>query len=1331
MDRTPQIMPSGTLAPTHLRGHMMLQNVSFFYPNSGNSLVLKGVSLELLPGRVTALVGPSGSGKSTVVALLQRFYEPQQGRVLLDHLELSDYDHHFLHRKVVVVSQNPVLFARSLHANIVYGLEEQSQEKVVQASQRAGVDRFISRMNHGYDTDAGEAGGQISGGQKQGIALARALIRDPRVLVLDDATSALDTESQQQLEEEIYNGAARRTRSVLLISHRLRSVERADRILVMEDGEICEEGTYEELVQKKGLYWQLLQKQQNGAEGGSNGILNGNSRHQEKLNQLRGVGRMRKSRGPRILPSIELSCMAKACSSHSQMRQTSPVPEDGGESARPPGKLARLGSGVLLAGLSRGPFARPRRGAREGEAPGRRQAPPSLALRRGGRGGEGAPGCLRTALRRPGRDSAASSGGRGRVPAFRAREPQTAVPPGIQVRARGPGERWRGGRAQGLAFEKRDEVHLSICKVLSHLAHLAASFGLLPRRAHQIPEDRGEGRRAYRRKEDGWIQVGRTDTSNLLHQYSEAKERDRQVATAATPKAERGRPLAVTVEEEEEEEEGDGKREFPSEIESTSAALGILTPRSQRQRSFVGERSRPGRKEALRSRRTKRSRSEGLSRPQQEARLLIAVSKMLVPAVFQAAPLILCDRILLSSLDGWCPFLAPLGVPAAWLEAALRLLVLWGLRGLLSVGRSSLMPSSTVAAVSILPPLYLLVGHWLGNPPLLLSSAPWSWWLVSYGAVGFSHFLWGILVEGRSPEESQREDKATLGKLLSLFCPDKLYLAGAFLFLILAVIGETFLPYYIGCLIDILGTKYDPEAFSAAIFRLCLVSFLSSAFASCRGGLFTFIISRMIIRTRNLLFSSLVRQDLAFFQEVKTGVLASRLSEDIVKMSESVPLNANIFLRSLIKAVGLYGFMLGLSWHLTLLVLVETPFKMAIQKVYDARRKALLKAIQDSMACSKEVVREAVFSVEMVRSFATEQKESQRYEASLEEICRLRNQRDLETAVHLIIIRLFRLSLTLILLYCGYQQICAGLMTKGNLVSFILYHADAEQYVENVIRMYGDVLSNVGAAEKVFEYLDREPSIRTEGMLSPEFLQGRISFQNVSFCYPSRPNIQVLKNVSFELCPGKVTALVGLNGSGKSSCVNLLEHFYEPPSGEVLLDGVPVREYGHKYFHRQVALVGQEPVLFSGSVWENITYGLQGCSEEDVRRAAEEADALGFIRELEGGFVADVGENGELLSVGQKQRLAIARALIRNPKVLVLDEATSALDPNSEAAIQQSIRNGQGRTVLVIAHRMQTVENADKIVVLEGGEVVEEGTHAKLMGQRGPYYSLVERTPVE
>uniref|UniRef100_A0ABM5FDE3 Antigen peptide transporter 2 n=1 Tax=Pogona vitticeps TaxID=103695 RepID=A0ABM5FDE3_9SAUR len=696
-----------------------------------------------------------------------------------------------------------------------------------------------------------------------------------------------------------------------------------------------------------------------------------------------------------------------------------------------------------------------------------------------------------------------------------------------------------------------------------------------------------------------------------------------------------------------------------------------------------------------------------------------------------AAPLFLCDALLLSLLDLGRPSLAQWGVPAAWLEAAVRLPVLLGVWGLLSLGRPSHLAPVAVAAVSLLPPSYLAVGHWFGDPPLLLSSAPWAWLLLSYGAVGLALLVWQVLGQGNGARGSKKGDTATLWKVVKLFRSDAPYIAGAFLFLTLAVVGETLIPYYMGRLIDLLNTKYNSDAFFWAIFFVAVFSLGSSLSAGCRGGLFMLTISRMIIRMRGLLFSSLVQQDMAFFQEVKTGDLTSRLSTDTTMMSRSVPLNANVFLRSLIKVVGLYGFMVSVSWRLTLLTLIETPLMLAVQKFYDVRHKALLKAIQDSVAHSGEVVRETVSSIETVRGFATEEEESERYNTTLKKTQQLRNQRDLERTAYLLVRRILQLGLKLILLHCGYQQILAGLITKGNLVSFVLYQMEVGHHVETLMYMYGDVLSNVGAAEKVFEYLHREPSVRTEGTLAPDFLRGLVSFRNVSFSYPSRPDIQVLKNVSFELRPGEVTALVGLNGSGKSTCVALLERFYEPQSGEILLDGVPIQEYEHKYLHRQVALVGQEPILFSGSIWDNITYGLENCSLEEVRAAAEEADALGFIHELEGGFNADVGEKGNQLSVGQKQRLAISRALIRNPKVLVLDEATSALDVEREAAIQRSVLNRQARAVLVIAHRMQTVENAHKIVVLEGGEVVEEGSHPELMGQRGAYYRLVQRSGAE
>nr|XP_032630902.1 antigen peptide transporter 2-like isoform X2 [Chelonoidis abingdonii] len=620
-------------------------------------------------------------------------------------------------------------------------------------------------------------------------------------------------------------------------------------------------------------------------------------------------------------------------------------------------------------------------------------------------------------------------------------------------------------------------------------------------------------------------------------------------------------------------------------------------------------------------------------------------------------PLLLCDLVLLTLLGWGVPSLAPLGLPATWLEAAVRFLGLWGVWGLLAPDRPHLSPPRALAALCLLPPLYLTLRSCLplpDMPPALLAGAPWAWLLLSYGAMGLAQLTWGALGQGDRAggpraEDTERESRATLRRLVELSRPDLPFLSGAFIVLTLGVIGD----------------------------------------------------------------------------------LTSRLSKDTTMMSRSVPANANIFLCSLVKALGLYGFMLGLSWRLTLLTLIEMPLTMAAQNLYNARHQAVLRAIQDSMAHSSEIVRESVSSIETVRSFATEEEESQRYKAALAKTHQLKKRHNLERELYLLFCQLLHLAVQALMLYCGYQQICAGLLTKGSLVSFILYQWDAGGCVKTLACTFEDLLSNVGAAEKVFEYLDREPAVRTNGTRAPELLQGHVSFRNVSFSYPFRPDRQVLKAVSFELRPGEVTALVGLNGSGKTTCVGLLERFYEPQAGEILLDGAPIREYDHRYLHRQVALVGQEPVLFSGSIRENIAYGLGGCGEEQVTRAARAAHASGFIMELDSGFETDVGEKGGQLSAGQKQRIAIARALIRQPAVLILDEATSALDTESECAIHQSVLSQGPWTVLVIAHRMQTVENADRIVVLEGGAVAEEGTHAELMGRKGPYYRLVQRDLAE
>ncbi|XP_008590676.1 PREDICTED: antigen peptide transporter 2 [Galeopterus variegatus] len=691
------------------------------------------------------------------------------------------------------------------------------------------------------------------------------------------------------------------------------------------------------------------------------------------------------------------------------------------------------------------------------------------------------------------------------------------------------------------------------------------------------------------------------------------------------------------------------------------------------------------------------------------------------------APLLLVDVALLWLLQGTVGALLPQGLSGVWLEGTLRLGGLWGL---LKLGGLLGFEGTLLPLLCLATPLYLSLRALVLRGPLSASSvrvasASWSWLLVGYGAAGLSWAVWAVLSLPGAQEGDQgpQNNRALMWRLLKLSRPDLPFLAAAFFFLVVAVLGETLIPHYSGRVIDILGGDFDPEAFASAIFFMCLFSIGSSLSAGCRGGTFTFTMSRINLRIREQLFSSLLRQDLGFFQETKTGELNSRLNSDTTLMSNWLPLNANVLLRSLVKVVGLYGFMLSVSPRLTLFSLLDVPLTIAAEKVYSARHQAVLQEIQDAVARAGQVVREAVGGLQTVRSFGAEEHEVCRYKEALERCRQLWWRRDLERALYLLLRRLLHLGVQVLMLSCGLQQILAGELTRGGLLSFLLYQEDVGHHVHTLVYMCGDMLSNVGAAEKVFRYLDRQPNLPPPGTLAPRTLQGLVEFQDVSFAYPNRPDQPVLKGLTFTLRPGQVTALVGPNGSGKSTVAALLQNLYQPTGGQVLLDGEPVSHYEHRYLHSQVALVGQEPVLFSGSVKENVAYGLQSCGDDKVMAAIQAAHADDFISEMEHGIHTDVGEKGSQLAVGQKQRLAIARALVRDPQVLILDEATSALDVQCEQALQVWKSRGD-RTVLVIAHRLQTVQSADQILVLDQGELRE---HAQLMEGQDLYSRLVQQ----
>ncbi|OWK14844.1 ABCB9 [Cervus elaphus hippelaphus] len=673
---------------------------------------------------------------------------------------------------------------------------------------------------------------------------------------------------------------------------------------------------------------------------------------------------------------------------------------------------------------------------------------------------------------------------------------------------------------------------------------------------------------------------------------------------------------------------------------------------------------------------------------------------------------------------------------------------------------------TVIALVCLFGGIYTMVKLLLFSEVRKPVRDPWFWALLvwTYISLAASFLLWWLLstvqpdakalgrgagAEGEGEGEGfpgedrpapEQASGATLQKLLSYTKPDIAFLVAASFFLIVAALGETFLPYYTGRAIDGIVIQKSMEQFSTAVIVLCVLAIGSSFAAGIRGGIFTLIFARLNIRLRNRLFRSLVSQETSFFDENRTGDLISRLTSDTTMVSDLVSQNINIFLRNTVKVTGVVVFMFSLSWQLSLVTFMGFPIIMMVSDIYGKYYKRLSKEVQTALARASSTAEETISAMKTVRSFANEEEEAEVYSRKLQQVYKLNRK---EAAAYMYYVWGSGLTLLVVqvsILYYGGHLVISGQMTSGNLISFIIYEFVLGDCMESVGSVYSGLMQGVGAAEKVFEFIDRQPTMVHDGSLAPDHLEGRVDFENVTFTYRTRPHTQVLQNVSFSLSPGKVTALVGPSGSGKSSCVNILENFYPLEGGQVLLDGKPIGAYDHKYLHRvvgqrqpmssvsEISLVSQEPVLFARSITDNISYGLPTVPFETVVEAAQKANAHGFIMELQDGYNTETGEKGAQLSGGQKQRVAMARALVRNPPVLILDEATSALDAESEYLIQQAIHgNVRKHTVLIIAHRLSTVERAHLIVVLDKGRVVQQGTHQQLLAQGGLYARLVQR----